>query len=135
MLILDASTLILMAKAQLLEPFLTSTKLLVASRRKWQGNVAERGRPWSTCSPCGIPALQEFQYRGCQAEIGGALMTKTMSIRMDRDNYEFLASPGCRDAGQQVDIAAGAPQNASHFNLRAQRATISIPRKRKVAHG
>ena len=31
-----------------------------------------------------------FNYRGCETEIGGKAMSKTMSIRMDRDNYEFL---------------------------------------------
>jgi predicted HTH domain antitoxin len=30
------------------------------------------------------------EYRGCKIEIGGNAMSKTMSIRMDRDNYEFL---------------------------------------------
>src|SRR6185437_12390521 len=27
----------------------------------------------------------------CKTEIGGHAMSKTMSIRMDRDNYEFLS--------------------------------------------
>jgi predicted HTH domain antitoxin len=29
-------------------------------------------------------------HRRCQKEFGGAKMTKTMSIRMDQENYEFL---------------------------------------------
>jgi predicted HTH domain antitoxin len=37
-----------------------------------------------------VRALQTFNYRGCKTEIGGKAMSKTMSIRMDRDNYEFL---------------------------------------------
>ncbi|MEA2541261.1 MAG: hypothetical protein QOH35_2627 [Acidobacteriaceae bacterium] len=34
--------------------------------------------------------LQEFNSGRCEAKAGGTIMTKTMSIRMDRDNYEFL---------------------------------------------
>ena len=37
-----------------------------------------------------VRALQTFNYRGCKTAIGGKAMSKTMSIRMDRDNYEFL---------------------------------------------
>jgi predicted HTH domain antitoxin len=35
-------------------------------------------------------ALQEFNSRGRKIETGGKAVRKTMSIRMDRDNYEFL---------------------------------------------
>jgi len=30
-------------------------------------------------------AYKTFNYRGCKTEIGGKAMSKTMSIRMDRD--------------------------------------------------
>jgi hypothetical protein len=35
-------------------------------------------------------ALQEFNYRGCEIEVRGKTMSKTMSVRMDRNNSEFL---------------------------------------------
>jgi predicted HTH domain antitoxin len=31
-----------------------------------------------------------LDHRGREGEIGGKAMNKTMSVRMDRDNYEFL---------------------------------------------
>jgi hypothetical protein len=35
-------------------------------------------------------ALQRFNYRAPETRVGGKGMSKTMSIRMDRDNHEFL---------------------------------------------
>src|SRR6267142_2348263 len=43
-----------------------------------------------TCATSKARTLQTYNYRGCKTEIGGKAMSKTMSIRMDRDNYEFL---------------------------------------------
>lgn len=31
-----------------------------------------------------------YDGRGRKSEIGGKAMSKTMSVRMDRENYEFL---------------------------------------------
>src|SRR5207244_12850514 len=33
---------------------------------------------------------QGFDCRGRETEIGGKAMSKTMSVRMDRENYDFL---------------------------------------------
>src|SRR3984957_5680109 len=53
--------------------------------------IAGRARcQCQTCIASKARTLQTFNYRGCKAEIGGKAMSKTMSIRMDRDNYEFL---------------------------------------------
>ncbi len=35
--------------------------------------------------------MKDLLRKSRRREIGGARMTKTMSIRMDRDNYEFLS--------------------------------------------
>ena len=45
--------------------------------------LASLGETWT---------VQEIDYRGCETEIGEKAMSKTMSVRMDRDNYDFLTS-------------------------------------------
>src|SRR6266404_5765554 len=61
------------------------------SDSKPREGIAGRARcHWQTCAAGKVRALQTFNYRGCKTEIGGKAMSKTMSIRMDRDNYEFL---------------------------------------------
>jgi hypothetical protein len=35
-------------------------------------------------------AVQGFDYRGHETKIGGKVVSKTMSVRMDRENYDFL---------------------------------------------
>jgi len=35
-------------------------------------------------------AVRGLHYRGRKAEIGGEAVSKTMSVRMDRENYDFL---------------------------------------------
>jgi hypothetical protein len=61
------------------------------SDSKPREGIAGRARcHCQTCAASKVRALQTFNYRGCKTEIGGKAMSKTMSIRMDRDNYEFL---------------------------------------------
>jgi predicted HTH domain antitoxin len=65
MVVFDASTLILIAKAELLEIVLASIGLEVA-----------------------IP--KEVEWECCAVKRSLDALMKTMSIRMDRENYEFL---------------------------------------------
>jgi hypothetical protein len=49
-------------------------------------------------------ALQTFNYRRRKTEIGSKAVSKTMSIRMDRDNHEFLHAI---TKEEQTDLSQG----------------------------
>ena len=68
--------------------FTTAVGILIRSREK---GLLEGSDAIARLALLGkARTLQTFNYRGCKTEIGGKAMSKTMSIRMDRDNYEFL---------------------------------------------
>ena len=67
--------------------FTTAVSILIRSREKGlldESEVLEKLASLETWT------VQGIDYRGCETEIGGKAMSKTMSVRMDRDNYDFL---------------------------------------------
>jgi hypothetical protein len=69
--------------------FTTAAGILMLCRERsliGQSEALPQTRP-----PCKIRPIQELDRRGHKKTPGGMSVTKTMSIRMDRDNYEFLS--------------------------------------------
>jgi hypothetical protein len=85
MFVFDGSTLILIAKAELLDLFLDNASVPVAIPGEVGSlRLLRSSRYWRSTGGTRI------RYRGRETEIGGKTVSKTMSVRMDRENYDFL---------------------------------------------